>query len=160
MTQYHLEARHHARPHQEPFPDERTLNRLWGLFVAIGTFWQNNAEPQRMRSNLLVFIANRIKVDLAYAAEYDNAAEVLDELIAELGEPGAYEKLLTDPQANISPPTTRLARARQKVSNEFVALQLALGGFKAFGATNYLGYIGGANIEGQLPYRGYEGGST
>jgi hypothetical protein len=153
MPLYDLEARHHALPHQEPFPDQRTLDRLWSLFVAIGRHWQNDTQPERMRSNWLVFIANRIRVDPRYAGEYTNAAAVLDELIAELGEPAAYDKLFTDPAANTAPPTTRLARARQKVSNEFIALQLALGGFKAWGALNYLGYIAGANVPGQPPYR-------
>jgi len=157
MPLYDQEARHHASPHREPCPDARTLERLWGLFVAIGRHWQSDDQPERMRSNWLVFIANRIKVDPRYADEYVNAATVLDELIAQLGEPAAYDKLLTDPGANVAPPTTKLARARQKVSNEFVSLQLALGGFKVFGAVNYLGYIAGANIEGQVPYRPYEG---
>ena len=146
MTQYH---------HEEPLPDSRTLARLWGLFVALGTHWQNNEDPESMKSNFLVFITNRIRLDPSYADEYRNAAAVLDELITELGETRAYEKLMTDPAANISPPATRIAHARQRVSNEFIALQLALGGFKAFGATNYLGYISGPNIAGQPPYRIY-----
>ena len=134
-------------------PDPQTLDQLWRLFVAIGRHWQNDDQPERMRSNWLVFVANRIRVDASYADEYATAAGVLRGLIAELGEPGAYEKLFTDADANVSPPATPLARARQKVSNEFVALQLALGGFKAWGAVNYLGYIAGANVQGQVPYR-------
>ena len=136
-----------------PLPDPQTLDLLWRLFVAIGRHWQNDDQPERMRSNWLVFVANRMRVDARYADDYANAASVLRGLIAELGEPGAYRKLFTDADANVSPPATPLARARQKVSNEFVALQLALGGFKAWGAVNYLGYIAGANVPGQVPYR-------
>lgn len=157
MPLYDLDAVHHANTNQLPFPDAKTLERLWQLFVAIGDFWQNNPEPERMRSNFLVFVANRIKVECCYVDEYNNAAHVLDELIAELGAPAGFEKLLTDVQADVAPPTTRLARARQRVSNEFVALQMALGGFKAFGAANYLGYVAGANIEGHVPYRPLDG---
>lgn len=157
MPLYDLDARHHARQHQEAFPDAAVVDRLWSLFVAICSRWGQVENAPQMRSNFLVFIANRIKLDVGYLHEYENAAAVLDELVAELGDAQAHEKLLTDPMANIAPPTTRLARARQHVSNEFIALYLALGGFKTFGAANYLGYIGGANVPGQLPYRPYAG---
>jgi hypothetical protein len=157
MPLYDLDARHHARQHEEPFPDAAVIDRLWGLFVAICGRWGEAEDAAPMRSNFLVFIANRIKLDICYLHEYENAAAVLDELIAEHGQSKAHERLLTDPLANIAPPTTRLARARQRVSNEFISLQLALGGFKAFGAANYIGYIGGANIAGRVPYRAYAG---
>ena len=157
MANYDREAPHHPYPHQEELPDPETMLGLWNLFVQIGKFWNNTAEPEAMRSDLVVFIENRIKLNPNYLDEYLNAVEVVDELVAELGEEKGYRKLFTDPKANISPPTTRLARARQRVSNEFVSLQLALGGFKAFGgAKNYLGYIAGANIEGHTPYRPYQ----
>jgi hypothetical protein len=78
----------------------------------------------------------------------------MDELIAERGEEAAYALLFTDPGALETPPRTPLALVRQCVSNEFVAWQLALGGFKSWGAENYCGYIGGAFIPGQpAPYR-------
>jgi hypothetical protein len=153
MPLYDQDVRYHARQHQEPFPDRNTLDRLWSLFVAIGRHWQICDDPERLRSNFLVFLGNRIKIDVTYADEYESAAAVIEELIAESGEAGAYERLLTDAGANVHPPTTRLARARQRVSNEFIALHMALGGFKAFGAINYLGYIAGANIPGHVPYR-------
>jgi hypothetical protein len=157
MAKYNLEAHHHPYQHEEKLPDEKTMESMWNLFVEIGKFWKNNDHPEEMKSNFIVFISNRIQLDPNYVNEYKNAAEVIDELIEELGKREGYKKLFTDAQANISPPTTKLARARQLVSNEFVALQLALGGFKAFGgAENYLGYIGGANIKGQTPYRKYK----
>jgi hypothetical protein len=157
MAHYDRAAPHHPYPHEEILPDPPTMEGLWSLFVQIGKFWRNDAEPRAMRSRLVVFIENRIQLDPNYLDEYTNAVEVIEELVAELGEQGGYRKLFTDPEANLSPPATRLARARQRVSNEFVALQLALGGFKALGgAENYLGYIAGPNIEGQTPYRPYE----
>jgi len=157
MANYERGAPHHPYPHQEELADPETMAGLWDLFVQIGKFWRNNAEPQAMRTNLVAFIENRIQLNPNYLDEYVNAVEVIKELVAELGEENGYRKLFTDPEANISPPATRLARARQRVSNEFVALQLALGGFKALGgAKNYLGYIAGANIEGQTPYRLYQ----
>lgn len=133
-------------------PDPRVRDRLWRLFSAIVRRW-SDIDPTTMKSNWLVFLGNRIRVDASYAGEYAAAAQLLDEMAAAMGEEAAYEKLLTDAQANVAPPATPLARARQRVSNEFITLFLALGGFKAYGAVNYLGYIGGANIEGQIPYR-------
>ncbi|MEZ4785261.1 MAG: hypothetical protein R3F28_14465 [Candidatus Kapaibacterium sp.] len=155
-SKYDMEALHHPYPYQEELPTQQTMDAMWRLFLAIGEFWEIDADIEAMSSNLVVFMSNRIQVNPTYVAEYANAEEVIDELISELGEAEAYKKLFTDPSANISPPTTKLARARQLVSNEFVALQLALGGFKTFGgAKNYLGYISGANIEGDTPYRTY-----
>lgn len=158
MSRYNLDTPYHPKRRHDPLPDPATMDKLWKLFIAIGEFWENNDRPEAMKSNFETFVANRISLDARYLHEYANATAVLDELIDELGEADGYKKLFTDPQATISPPTTDLARARQLVSNEFVALQLALGGFKAFGgATNYLGYIGGPNIEGRPPYRTYDG---
>ncbi|WP_175611296.1 hypothetical protein [Mycobacterium sp. SP-6446] len=93
-----------------------------------------------MRSNLVAFIENRIQLNPNNLDEYVSAVEVIWELVAELGEEKGFRKFFTDRQANVSPPETRLAPVRQHVSNEFVSLQLALGGFKTFGVTNYLGY--------------------
>lgn len=158
---YASPAPHHPYPYQEELPDERTMGSLWRLFEAIGRFWENDPHPEDMKSNFVVFLTNRIQLDPRYLDEYRNAAEVVEELVRELGAPAGYEKLFTDPQAMISPPTTKLARARQLVSNELVALQLSLGGFKAFGgAKNYLGYIGGANVDGAPPYRTPEEGRS
>jgi len=53
-----------------------------------------------------------------------------------------------------------LARLRQLISNEFIDLHLALGGFASFGARNHLGYISGPNQPGEpAPYRIAEGRS-
>lgn len=101
-----------------------------------------------MKSNLIVLLSNRIEIDYNYLAEYSNTINVIEEPTNELGDKDTYIKLLTDPSANISPPTNRLSRARQLVSNEFISLCLSLGGFKHFGSKlNYQGYFGGANTE-------------
>jgi hypothetical protein len=157
MALYNLEARF-------PVADENSIIKenlsesMWNLFVAIGKFWAEEIDVSFMKSNFLVFLSNRVEVDPNYRSEYKNAREVINELITEVGENEGYKKLLTDVAANIAPPTTRLARARQLVSNEFIILFLALGGFKKFGdgALNYPGYFGGANFENLPPYRTYE----
>ena len=79
-----------------------------------------------------------------------------DELIEELGVQKGYEKLFTTHVDTSKPPSTYFERARIKVSNEFVLFQLAVGGFEAYGAKNYPGYFGGANVVGKPPYRTFE----
>ncbi|WP_016957353.1 hypothetical protein [Catenovulum agarivorans] len=136
--------------------DQRTFEAMWRLFCQIKDYWQLSVPETGVKSQLLVFMQNRIKIDLNYYADYKNAAKVIRELTYQLGEQAAYEKLFTDPSANLQPPTTHLARARQRVSNEFITLALAVGGFKTFGAKNALGFISGGNIKGQTPYRTIE----
>jgi len=53
--------------------------------------------------------------------------------ICKFWQTSAYPRLFTDTQANITPAISKLAKAKQLVVNEFIALNLALGGFKAFG---------------------------
>ena len=157
MSQYNIEARNPLRD-DESLLDDPTTEDMWKLFLAICDYWQNVPRPEAMRSSLIVFMNNRIKLNPNYMSEYRNASTVIRELITELGEKDAYKKLFTDPVANMSPPMTKLARVRQLVSNEFIILQLALGGFKAFSSgdgANYPGYFGGPNIDGQPPYRTY-----
>lgn len=137
--------------------DQKTFDSMFKLFTKIAEHWQLELPKSGQESQLLVFMQNRMKLNLSYYAEYKNAVCVIKEMTQQLGEEQAYIKLLTDPAAAITPPTTRLARARQKVSNEFITLALSIGGFKTFGAKNALGFIGGANIKDQTPYRDYQG---
>lgn len=134
--------------------NEDAIEKLWKLFQSIEEFWGIDENIDHMKSNFIIFLSNRIEIDFNYLAEYINAINVIEELKNELGSSNAYIKLLTDPAANISPPTTRLARARQLVSNEFISLYLSLGGFKHFGSNlNYPGFFGGANKKEITPYR-------
>jgi hypothetical protein len=135
--------------------DDSTLDAMWQLFAQLGKFWHNVEDSTPYQSRLFSFMANRIDFDPMYRQYYITAQQVIADLIAERGQAAAYQYLLTDPTANQTPPATPLAIARQKVSNEFIALQLSLGGFQAFGgALNYCGYFGGANVPGMpAPYR-------
>ena len=137
--------------------DEAVFDSMWSLFCQIGQYWQNMDDPTPYRLQLYSFMLNRMSLRPIYRNYYITAAAVIHQLIEQYGEQQAYVVLFTDTEANKSPPETPLALTRQKVSNEFVALQLALGGFRSFGAINYCGYIGGANIPGQpVPYRTFE----
>ncbi|MEH6461747.1 hypothetical protein [Chitinimonas sp. JJ19] len=140
-----------------PALDDATYAAMWALFCHIGKYWQNMPDPEPFRSQLYSFMLNRINLRPVYRDYYLFAAATLRGLIEQHGEDGAYAFLFTDTDANKAPPETALAVTRQKVANEFMALQLSLGGFKAFGAINYCGFIGGANIPGQAaPYRTLE----
>ena len=149
---YNEEVNHAASTEEVTIPPA-LFDAMYELFVQIGVFWQNMEHPEAHRTGLLTFMNNRISVDPTYLYEYKNAAEVIEELTYEYGKDKAYEILFTDPTALYNPPQTRLARARQKVSNEFITFQLSAGGFKAYGAKNWPGYIAGGNIPGDTPYR-------
>ena len=71
------------------------MDGLWKLFVEIGRFWQNNDRPEDMKSSFIAFIADRIYLHPSYLNEYKNAAEVIEELVGELGERDGYKKLFT-----------------------------------------------------------------
>ena len=132
---------------------------MYELFEQIGIFWHNTPEKNDLRTELYTFMMNRMELNSFYIMEYQNAKDVLDEFKANAKAKGqskeeAYAAFLTDPDGLQSPPNSRLAHARQYVSNEFISLQLTVGGFASFGAKNYPGFIGGAYIEGeQAPYR-------
>jgi hypothetical protein len=128
---------------------------MWKVFVAIGDFWKLGDDPEPYRLRLREFMANRINMSPMYRDFYVVAKTVVDGLIGQYGA-AAYEQLFTQKPriAPAAPPQTPLEFVQQYVANEFIGLRLALGSFKTFGAINYCGYFGGANIEGQpVPYR-------
>jgi hypothetical protein len=138
--------------------DQQTMDSLWELFVRICLYWNNLPDVHQYKSRLETFVLNRIANNPQYHLYYQTAVLAINELIAEQGEEKAYVLLFTDIQANTVPAKTGIQIARQYVSNEFVCLQLAVGGFKSFGAVNYCGYFGGPNIRGKKPpYRPAEG---
>lgn len=153
---YQKAAKHPLSTELPPLQDE-TFAAMWQIFVHIGEFWQNMDDPTPYKSQLYSFMLNRINLRPIYRDYYISAQMVMKKLIQEKGEKNAYEYLFTDKDAIKTPPENLIAVTRQVVANEFMALQLSLGGFKAFGAKNYCGYIGGANIPGQpVPYRTFE----
>lgn len=128
---------------------------MWRLFQAIGRFWGSTEDIETYRSRFHGFLLNRIALNPLYKYFYLSAQEVMADLVVRYGqEEAAYRFLLTDGDANQPPPETPIQSARQRVANEFISIYLALGGFKNFGAINYPGYFGGANIPGEkAPYR-------
>ncbi|TBA52709.1 hypothetical protein [Rhizobium ruizarguesonis] len=136
--------------------EHTTVDTLWDVFVAIGEQWALEDEPATYRLRFETFLENRINVSPIYRDYYIDGADFVADLITELGRGPAYNRLFTQKPrvAQSGIPATRLEAVQRYVANEFISLRLALGGFKAFGAINYRGYIGGANIEGEpTPYR-------
>ena len=135
--------------------DEKLFEVMLELFTQIGIFWQNTPENSSLRTDLYGFIRNRISIDPNYLTEYENAVHVLNLFKQDYNTvEEAYAAFFTAPEGLESPPKSILAFARQKVSNEFISFQLSIGGFKSFGAKNYLGFIGGSNQKGKpAPYR-------
>jgi hypothetical protein len=153
MSKYNIAARHFAGLEENALTPE-TVAGFWRLFVAICRQWDNVADPSTMQTRFRGFLGNRVERNPSYVMEYRNAVAVIAELTQERGEQEAYNFLLTNAEAAHSPPETPLQRARQRVANEFINLQLSLGGFRAFtGARNYPGYIAGVNGSGPAPYR-------
>jgi len=132
--------------------EARTFEAMWRLFQAIGRFWGNTEDIEAYQSRFHGFLLNRIALNPLYKDYYTSAQAVIADLIvAHGGEDPAYRFLFTNGNANQPPPETPLQSARQRVSNEFISIYLALGGFKTFGAINYPGYFGGANVPGSKP---------
>ena len=141
----------HPLSDSSPEIDKEVYDAMWGLFAFICRYWSTIADPSPHRTQLLNFMLSRITLNPLYFGYYTSASELLTRMQAQYGD-AAFEMLLTDTAAATEdPPVSPLAVARQRVSNEFVALHLAVGGFKAFGAINYCGHIAGPNLVGHVP---------
>lgn len=146
-------------PKEKGTINESIFESMYELFTHIGIFWKNTPENHDLKTDLFTFMTNRISTDSSYIDEYINAKFVLDEMIKEHGgdKNQAYADFFTSPEGLQNPPKSKLAKARIRVSNEFIAFQLTMGGFAAFGAKNHPGYIAGAFIPGETPpYRSKE----
>ena len=128
-------------------------NTLWSLWEAIGNYWHLSDEPERYRSRLRTFMDNRTSINPLYQGYYDIARAVILDLIAQHGSPKAFE-VLFQTKTSTGVPQSPIEATKRFVVDEFIAIRLALGGFHTFGATNYCGYFGGANIANEpVPYR-------
>ena len=154
---YQPRVRHLLSP-ASPAPKDDVEGAMYELFVAIGTFWGLTDDPTQYRVRLRAFMTNRINLDPKYRDYYVLAQKVIAELIAQKGEAAAYAYIFTNKKRILPPPPpppqSELEYVQVYVANEFIAFRLAVGGFAAFGALNYRGYFGGANISEQpVPYR-------
>jgi len=149
----------HALDQGSPKIPDDVVEAMWGIFVAIGDFWVLGDDPEPYRLRFQAFLTNRIALNPIYSNLYAAALRLVRELVKAHGKAKGYELLFTQkPRSGpVGPPQTELEFIQLYVTNEFISLRLALGSFKSFGAVNYCGYFGGANIEGQpTPYRTHE----
>ncbi|MBX5164531.1 MULTISPECIES: hypothetical protein [unclassified Rhizobium] len=152
---YQRRAIHPISRTLEPL-SQATVETLWTIFVAIGERWTLGDDPSTYRLRFETFLENRINVSPIYRDYYAKGAVYFDELVSDLGQAAALDRLFGQKPRVVQSgiPATRLEAIQRFVANEFISLRLALGGFKSFGAINYRGYFGGANIEGEpTPYR-------
>jgi hypothetical protein len=127
---------------------------MWRLFVAIGDFWSLPDDTSGYRGRLRAFMANRVSLDAAYLGYYALAAQMIEDLLATASTPAEGYAALFTTKLSMSDPDPEMRAVKERVVDEFIAWRLALGGFRAFGAENYRGYFGGANIPGEpIPYR-------
>jgi hypothetical protein len=139
-----------------PVVSAETEAAMWDLFVAIGEVWQLKENTAGYPLRLRAFMVNRVSLHPEYSGYYQVAARFIAGLIAQLGRDEAYKKIF---MTEHPPGGSELEAVKKQVSDEFVDLRLALGGFLAFGALNYRGYFGGANLPDEpVPYRTSEPG--
>jgi hypothetical protein len=137
--------------------DPEQIDRLWKIFVEIARTWGDpKTDPMPQRSQWLEFVQLRTGREPSYLEEYHNALRVLDDLKAQHGR-NAVTKLVRDPGIKSDDPaTTPLAHAKKYVVEEFIRVWLATGGFRAYGAGNYNGYISGSRFGVRPSYRQYQ----
>jgi hypothetical protein len=142
--------------------DQKLVDRLWEIFAHICRKWRYPGDLTNLKSRFSIFVSNRIVSNYNYLAEYINAVAVVDQIAmqASVTTETAIERILTAPDANLYPPYSPTARARQFVTNEFIKLFISLGGFKAFNTAevelNYPGYIAGINDLSNPAYKTYQ----
>jgi hypothetical protein len=150
---YQATVRNPVAPLAPGLPVE-VAEAMWRLFVAIGGFWKTGDDPAVYRLRFETFVQNRVALNPLYLRFYAAAKVLIDDLVAAKGdEAAAYEDLFTqkDRRSPPAPPETEREFVQSYVVNELIAFRLALGSFKTFGATNYCGYFGGANVEDEPP---------
>ena len=139
-----------------PLPQDETGvidATLWSLWEAIGKYWQLGDDPEQYRSRLRTFMDNRVSINPLYQGYFDVARAVISALIDAHGSSKAFE-VLFQMKTGSGVPQSPLEATKRFVIDEFIAMRLAFGGFRSFGATNSCGYFGGANIADEpVPYR-------
>lgn len=130
---------------------------LWQIFKDLHAFWQRpESELVMLESRFDQFVSNRIECNSDYVFRYLGAIRLLNQMELTQTRWEVIRKLCTDHSANIYPPSSSLAKARQFVANEFAKFYMSVGGFKMFGSLkNHPGYVGGMNLSENTPYITY-----
>ena len=154
---YQAKVRHPLSPPAASLKDD-VDEAMWRLFKAIGDMWLFNDDPEPYRLRFRALMENRIAVDPLYAGYYAAAAAMIADLTAQKDANAAYMLIYFGENQGLTFDPNMLAAVQQNVSNELIAMRLSLGTFRQFGALNYRGYFGGANLPGEPPpYRKAKG---
>lgn len=162
------------------FP-ENQIEKLWQIFVHIGENWKDVFnESKNLKSAWLEMIKVKTQQKPSYAAEYNNAILVIEELIGFYGEQEAFQKLFFEYKIPTSQPendtekpqpilTSAIAHTKYFVVDEFIRMQVLSGGFKHFGGqsnttgelikvkgVNYKGFVKGSRYRNENLVRTYE----
>jgi len=118
---------------------------LWQLFAAIDRIWQLEGQCQLVRTSFGGVLDAKTSKRPSYLTEYRAALVRFRALREKQGLEAACEQLYAD--QNPSPLKTH-------VLDEFIALHMAFGGFRALGYRNAAGFAGGSfSDRDRLPYR-------
>lgn len=144
--------------------DADQLGLLWRLFQGIAEVWQIRDEigpTEQLYSQWVEFIETRCnpgvpEQDPSYLEEYRSAASVLRELYGEHGTHTVHEYLYLEAVPVPAEPSNRFEHLQRYVVWEFLPVFLVAGGFRAFGAANVRGHVGGSRFRRERPYQQHE----
>lgn len=147
-------------PVRDEILTDQEHDRLWDLYGAIARNWEI-PDVANQRSSWEEFIREKTGQPPCFVAEYSNAVAVVREVTALYGEEAGFRMIFLKHGLPAGPPLTRLAHAKAFVVDEFMRIQVLLGGFKSFVAdedkelTNYEGYMGGSRYNRRPTVRPY-----
>ena len=144
------------------------LARLWLIATAIYTTWElfraGRADPfaedvSHLRSTWTEHVQLRAQPTAAsglasYVGEYENALNILAELLPEDSTdnpaPALQKLLFARPRSGAGGAAmldTPLLHAKHYVVDEFITVLIVGGGFRQFGGWNYNGFLGGSRFD-------------
>lgn len=139
---------------------EQETAALWNLFQAIDRFWGGpEVQVENMAGQWREFIYVKCEREPSYTETYRQACKTLDDLRTQHGE-SRFEYLFLDPSVQTevtTNPTSELSQLKVRVVDEFLRVYVSAGGFRAYGGTNYGGFVSGSRYRARAPYRIAEG---
>jgi hypothetical protein len=136
-------------------PEPALLEQLWQLFTRMAARWQMAGEVELDENAFAQIIRAKTTLAPSYLTEYREARGILEEVERDMArDAAAFDQLFAVPIGLESFELTRLGRLQKFVIGEFLELQMAYGGFRAFGYRNYRGWAGGPLSDtARPPYR-------
>ncbi|OWY61943.1 hypothetical protein B7486_61070 [cyanobacterium TDX16] len=131
--------------HTMDTPDVDTAT-LWTIFGFIGTNWGNAAECDMDEAQFTKAVGWQVQVDPTQGDAYAQAVTSYQALLAAHGgdEQAALTQLYGQNQTGSGTPIAGVLLG-------FMRWQVAFGGFRTFGYTNYTGWMGGGSFLSEPP---------